>query len=191
MTWRSLGIRTAVTIGLLAAMAPVGTAQSGAETFNATATVKTSGGTVAKAPIRIVVDRKMPQAEIDKYAAAFKTGGAAALRQALAGIAPAGSVTLGAAASTPVRIAFERRTDKGRLLTIVADRPILFVGAGVPGAKPKEGYDFAVIDLEVNDQGQGSGVMSPAAKVGLNQGAFVVTDYSAEQIQLVGVSRAK
>ena len=46
---------------------------------------------------------------------------------------------------------------QGALLTIVTDKPILQLGAGVPGAKPKEGYDFAIIDLEVNSAGTGSG----------------------------------
>jgi hypothetical protein len=151
--------------------------------------VKTSAGASATAPVRIVIDRIMPQSEADKYAAAFRKGGAAELRKALTGVKPTGSVVVGSQPSTPTRITFERRTDKGRLITIVTDKPILFLGAGAPGAKPKEGYDFAVIDLEVSDQGRGSGVMSPAAKIGLKETAFVVTDYSIELVQLKDVAK--
>ena len=170
---------------------PAAMTQAGSETFTATAMVKTAGGGTASSPVTIVVDRKMPQSEADKFAAAFNTGGAAALRKALTGVPPTGSVKIGSGASTPTRITIERRTDKGRLLTIVADTPLLFLGAGAPGAKPKEGYDFAVIDIEVSDAGTGSGVISPAAKISVNKGAFVVSDYSSEAVQLTKVSRAK
>lgn len=176
-------------VGLAAAM-PL-SAQTGAETFTATAAVKTAAGAAASAPVRIVISRMMSEAEAGKFADAFKAGGGAALRKALTGVAPTGSVTVGTGAATPTRISFARRTDKGRLVTIVTDTPILFLGGGLPGAKPKEGYDFAIIDLELNDQGQGTGVISPAAKVGLNQGAFVVSDYSGELVKLTNVQRAK
>jgi hypothetical protein len=188
MRLRQPSITGALLVGMIVTAA-VGHAQKGPETFTATATVKTSAGASATAPVRIVIDRIMPQSEADKYAAAFRKGGAAELRKALTGVKPTGSVVVGSQPSTPTRITFERRTDKGRLITIVTDKPILFLGAGAPGAKPKEGYDFAVIDLEVSDQGRGSGVMSPAAKIGLKETAFVVTDYSIELVQLKDVAK--
>jgi hypothetical protein len=64
------------------------------------------------------------------------------------------------------------------LITIVTDTPLLFLGAGVPGAKPKDGYDFAVVDLEVDASGAGSGTLAPAANVTLKGSAFVVEDYA-------------
>jgi hypothetical protein len=166
-------------------------AQAGAETFTATATIKTAGAATASAPVTIVVDRRMPPSEADKLIAAFQTGGAGALRKALVGVAPTGSVQLGAATPTPTRLTTERPTDKGRLLTIVTDTPILFLGAGVPGAKPKEGYDFGIIDIEVDAKGSGTGTISPAAKVTVKQGAFVVDDYASELVRLTGVSKVK
>jgi len=78
----------------------VANAQPG-ETFTATATVQTAGGAAATAPVTITVARTMPQAEADKLAAAFKSGGAAGLRKALKGVAPTGSVTLGNGKPTP------------------------------------------------------------------------------------------
>jgi hypothetical protein len=176
---------------MLTAVASVANAQQGAETFTATAAVKTAGASSANAPVTITVDRKMPQAEADTLLAAFKAGGAAALRKALVGVPPTGSVQIGAGKPTPTRATLERATDKGRLLTIVTDTPLLFLGAGVPGAKPKEGYDFGVIDLEVDAKGSGSGTISPAAKVTVKQGVFVVEDYSGELVRLTGVSKVK
>jgi hypothetical protein len=176
-------------VAVFLAAASSALAQAGGETFTATATVKTAAGTMANAPLTISVDRKMPQSEADALIAAFKAGGAPALRKALVGVAPTGSVQFGAAKATPTRLIVERPTDKGRLLTIVADQPILFLGAGVPGAKPREGYDFAVIDLEIDAKGHGSGTLSPAAKITVKEGAFVVEDYAAELVRLTGVSK--
>jgi hypothetical protein len=166
-------------------------AQSGAETFSATATVTTAGASTATAPVTIVVDRKMSQREADSLLAAFKTGGATALRKALVGVPPTGSVRLGSGTPTPTRLTLERPTDKGRLLTIVTDTPILFLGAGVPKAKARDGYDFAIIDLEVDGNGSGSGTLAPAAKVTVKQGVFVVDDYASELVRLTTVTKTK
>jgi hypothetical protein len=165
--------------------------QSGAETFTATAAVKAAGGASTTAPVTITIDRKMSESEADTLRASFTKGGAAGLRKALVGVAPTGSIQLGSGKPTPTRLTIERPTDKGRLLTVVTDQPILFLGAGIPGAKPKDGYDFAVLDIEVDAKGTGSGTLSPAAKVGLKQGAFVVEDYAAELIRLSGVKKVK
>ena len=166
-------------------------AQAGAERFTATATVKTAGGAEATAPVTITIDRKMPEAEADKLVAAFKSGGAAGLRKALAGVPPTGFVQLADGAPTPARITIESPTDKGRLITVVTDKPMLFLGGGVPGAKPKAGYDFAMIDLEVDASGAGSGTLAPAAKITVKGSAFVVEDYATEFVRLAGVKKVK
>jgi hypothetical protein len=166
-------------------------AQTGSETFSATAAVKTSGAASASAPVTITVDRKMSESEASRFVEAFKTGGAAALRKALTGVAATGSVKLGDGKPAATRLTIERTTDKGRLLTIVTDAPILFLGAGAPGAKPKEGYDFGIIDIEVDAKGSGSGTLAPAAKVTVKEGVFVVEDYASELVRLSGVRKVK
>lgn len=165
--------------------------QAATEVFTATAAVKTAGGASASAPVTLTINRKMSQKEAESVSAAFKTGGAAALRKALAGIPPTGTVQLGAGTATPTRFTLERATGGGRLLTILTDQPLLFVGAGLPGAKPKEGYDFALIDVQVDATGNGSGTLAPAAKLRLNGDAFVVEDYGAELVRLTDVKKTK
>ena len=165
--------------------------QAAAEVFTAAATAKNASGVSANAPVTITIDRKMPQSEADSLVAAFKTGGAAALRKALAGMQPTGSVRIGTGKATPTRFTIERVTGDGRLLTIITDQPLAFVGAAAPGAKPKEGYDFAVIDIEVDAKGSGSGTLSPAAKLKTGPGGFVVEDYSGEVVRLTAVKKAK
>ena len=69
-------------------------------------------------------------------------------------------------------------------VTITVDRKM-------PNAKPKEGYDYAVIDLQLNAKGGGSGVMAPAAKVKPLQGVFVVEDYGAEMVTLNDIKKTQ
>ena len=77
-------------------MTPASALAQAAEVFTATAAVKTAGGASASAPVTITIDRKMPQSEADALVAAFKTGGAAALRKGLAGSRRPARVKLGA-----------------------------------------------------------------------------------------------
>ncbi len=191
-----MNLRQIATGGVLSLVMSAGVvasayAQAGAETFTATASVKSAADAAAKAPVTIVVSRKMSQKEADGFTAAFKKGGASALRKALAGVPATGTVQLGGGKATPTRMTLERPTEKGRLLTMVTDKPILFLGAGVPGAKAKEGYDFAIIDIEVNADGSGGGTLSPAAKITVKQGAFVVDDYAGELVRLTDVKKVK
>jgi len=181
--------KTMTGVLLWAVVAAVSVQGQGAETFTATASVKAAGGAAATAPVTIVVSRKMPKDEADKLVASFKTGGVTALRSALGGVKPTGSIKLGKGAATPTRLTIERTTDKGRLRTIVTDKPILFLGSGLPGAKPKQGYDFAVADLEVDASGKGTGTLAPAAKITVKGDAFVVEDYGAEQVELKDVAK--
>jgi hypothetical protein len=165
--------------------------QAGGEVFTATAAIKTASGASANSPVTIAVDRKMSQGEVDSLVAAFKTGGAAGLRKGFVGLKPTGTVRIGGGEATPTRFTLERVTDDGRLLTIVTDRPLLFVGGSAPGAKSRAGYEFAVIDIEIDGKGSGSGTIAPAAKLKMNQGALVVEDYGAEVVRLTAVKKTK
>jgi len=189
VTYRTIG--ATVLSGALLMTPATSRGQAASEVFTATAAVKTPSGASATAPVTIAVDRKMPQSEVDSLVAAFKTGGAAALRKGLAGVKPTGTVRVGAGEVMPTRFTLERVTGDGRLLTILTDKPLLFVGGSAPGAKPREGYDFAVIDIEVDGKGSGSGTIAPAAKIKMNQGAFVVEDYGAEVVRLTAVKKTK
>jgi hypothetical protein len=189
VTYRTIG--ATVLSGTLLMTPATSRGQAAGEVFTATAAVKTPSGAAATAPVTIAVDRKMPQSEVDALVAAFKTGGAAALRKGLAGVKPTGTVRVGAGEVMPTRFTLERVTGEGRLLTILTDKPLLFVGGSAPGAKPREGYDFAVIDIEVDGKGTGSGTIAPAAKIKMNQGAFVVEDYGAEVVRLTAVKKTK
>jgi len=137
------------------------------------------------------IDRKMPKVEVDALLAAFQAGGAAGLRKALAGVAPTGAVRVGAAKPVPARLTLERATATGKLITIVTDQPVMFVGIGMPAVTSKAGYDFAVVDLIIDAKGNGTGTIAPAARVTVKQGVPVVEDQAATAIRLTGVTKVR
>jgi len=157
------------------------------ETFTATATSKTAGGSTATEPVIVTIERTMSREEAGRLVQAFRTDGATGFRKALEGVAPTGVVRVGAH-EVPARLTIERVTDKGRLLTIVTDRPLLFLGAGLPGAKPRDGFDFAVVDIEIDAHGAGTGTLAAAARITTHQEMFIVKDYGDDIIRLMAVT---
>ena len=65
------------------------------------------------------------------------------------------------------------------------DHPIFFIGAGAPDAKPRTGYEVAVIELDIDAAGNGTGTMAAAARVRpAPDGGVTVDDYAAEPVKL-------
>jgi hypothetical protein len=191
MTVTARTIGASVLVGALLMTPATSQGQAAGEVFTATAVTKTASGASANAPVTIAIDRKMSQGEVDSLVVAFKTGGAAGLRKGFVGLPPTGSVRIGEGQVTPTRFTLERVTSVGRLLTILTDRPLLFIGGGAPDAKPREGYEFAVIDIEVDAKGNGSGTFAPAAKLKMTQGSLFVDDYGANLVRLTAVKKTQ
>ena len=168
-------------------LAPAAAAQS--QTVTAVATITTAGGASARAPLTVAIRQFSTDAERDELVAAIAKGGTASARALLARRGDAGPLQLGAK-QTAIKYAYARTTGSGHLITVVTAEPIVFVGAGVPGAKPKEGYDLGLVMLEVDNAGPGRGEVVPAAKVKVNdQGAIVTEDYGADVMRLSDVVR--
>lgn len=188
MSVRAEVVTAALAVAMLRAAA--GSAQAPPETFSATASVK-HGAASAAAPVTVTITRYASAAERAAVMKAVRDGGSAAVRTALAALPDAGFIQLGER-RTAIRFAGERTTGSGRLITVVTGEPILFLGAGVPAAKPRTGFDVAVALLDVNGNGGGSGELAPAAKVGVDEGgAVLIEDYGATVVWLKDLARAK
>ena len=158
------------------------------ETVVATASVKNASGASLSVPVTASITRFASDAERDALLAAVKKGGTAAARQLLEKGADAGTIEL-SSSRTPIKYAFARSLGGGdRLITLITAQPVFFLGAGAPGAKPKEGFDLGLMLLELKASGPGKGELAPAAKVRIdNQNAIVTEDYGAELVQLTNV----
>jgi hypothetical protein len=155
--------RTVVVLcSLVAAGAAVALAQSGRDTFTATASVK-GASAQASAELRVEVHR---YATDDERAVLTKAGrdGGKAVQKTLATMSD----------------------------TVLTAAPILFLGAALPAAKPTTGFDIAVAILDIKKSDTSTGELLPAAKIAVNDaGAVVIEDYGATVIWLSSLARAR
>lgn len=181
-----------VTLTVLLAATALAAAQArnnAPETFSANAQVTKPGAGGSAATIQIHIERYTPDADRTMVETALKTGGYASFVTALRKAPDVGYVQLGDQ-KTAIRWARQTKTDKGRTIVVVTDKPVFYVGGGSPDAKPRTGYDVAVIQMNVDDVGLGEGSMAAAARVKPGGPAGVqIDDYAEAPIKLVTVTR--
>jgi len=119
----------------------------------------------------------------------LKEGGSAAFGLALRQAPIVGQFEVGSR-TFAIRWARQRATDRGRVISLVTDAPVYFVGGGVPGARSREGFDVAVIQLTLDSSGLGEGTMAAAASVKPgDQGGVAVDAYEGDPIKLRSIIR--
>jgi hypothetical protein len=186
--FRSFILAGVVAISGVAAVTPTLWAQAGTETFSATASVKGPQGTMT-APVVVVIERYTTDGERAQAVEALK-GGTSALRQALEKAPAIGYIEVGQR-KNPIKYAYARSVGSGRLVTVISDKPIGFLGEKLPNPKPKAGYDLAFALLNLPGSGKGSGELGPAVKVKVDAGAVVTEDYGAEVVTLTDIEKKK
>jgi len=187
MTLRSVLRPAALVFALSLLAAGAANAQ---ETWTARAELKATDGQLRTAPVTISLDRMLTTAERDVLLAAFRSGDAAALKKALAAQPTLGYVEGGNKVKVPVKFAFPRSTGGGKIVTIVCNEPIVYIGGDAANAKPKAGYDLAYVLLVLDADGKGTGEAAPAAKLKFrDDGALVTEDYGAGTVWLKDVVR--
>jgi hypothetical protein len=183
-----------VVIGLAVLAAATGvpqaTATGGApETFNASTEIKTASGPIS-ATIQIHIRRYTPDFDRKALESALEHGGYASFVTALRRVPEVGTVAAGDGQFT-IRLAREHKTDKGRTIVVVTDKPVFFVGGARPNAKPRAGYETALIQLQVDGAGAGTGMMAAAARVKPGGETGVRIDNYAEEPLALKVTRQK
>jgi hypothetical protein len=158
------------------------------ETFSADARVET-GAAAGAANVQIVIQRYSPEAERTAVEGALKTGGFAGFVTALRKASEVGHIEFGTQ-KFAIRYARQTDTPKGRTIVVVTDTPVLFIGGAAPDAKPRQGYEVAIVRLEMHAAGMGSGVMAAAARVRPDpEGGVQLDDYADTPIKLSMVRR--
>ena len=189
-----MSVSSLVVIGLAVLSAAAGVPQtagsSGApETFSAGVQIKTASGPIS-ATVQVRIKRYTPEFDHKMLEDALEHGGYASFVNALRKVPDVGTVVAGDGQFT-IRLARERKTDKGRTIVVVTDKPVFFVGGARPDAKPRAGYETALIQLQVDDAGNGTGMMAPAARVKPGGEAGVRIDNYAEEPLALKVTRQK
>jgi hypothetical protein len=139
--------------------------------------------------LRIQIDRYIADVDRKALTDALTQGGYPGFVVALRKAPAIGHIALGGQ-KFAIRWARQQPAGKGRAITIVTDTPIYFVGGGRLDAKPREGFELAVLQFTVDEVGMGSGTMAAAAKVKPDgKGGVVLEDYAEEPIKLTYVMR--
>jgi hypothetical protein len=188
MSWSSL----VSLLALIASTLPSPAAQSRRdpvpESFTATAQFLGPAGSAA-ATLKIRVERYTPEAEREAVLQALKQGGYPAFLQALRSAPAVGSVAIGEH-TFEIRWARESPIKNGRSIVLVTDKPMFFVGAGSPTAKPREGFEVGVISFQLDDSGMGyGGKMAAAAKVKTGEAGIEIAEYAEKLLELRSVTR--
>jgi hypothetical protein len=159
------------------------------ETFSGTASIR-KGGTRVSAPFTVTIERYASAVEREAVLTAVRHDGNAGARKTLATMKDVGVLQVGDR-RTPIKFAAERPTGSGRLVTVLTAEPVIFVGGGLPDAKPRSGFDLGLAILDLQDTG-GTGELVPAAKIGVDAGGALLTeDYGAMVVWLHDLVRAK
>jgi len=183
-----VAILAAALVVASAGAAPQSKKKGGAETFNGKARVQT-GTAVADASFTIQIDQYTPEKDLKAMESALQSGGSDAFVAALKKAPVAGHFKTGDKTFV-IRWARQRETPKGRVISIVTDAPVYFVGAGIPGAQSKAGFDVAVAQMTIDTAGIGDGSMALAAKVKPGgEGGVEIQDYATEPVKLVSIMR--
>jgi hypothetical protein len=159
------------------------------ETFTANAHAAGAKGGALAATIEIDIQRYTPDADRTAVETALKQGGYPSFLIALRKAPQVGTVS-GPEQKWTIRWAREQANAKGRTIVVVTDQPVYFLGGGRANAKPRAGYEVAVIQLQVDEVGLGQGSMAAAARVKPGGETGVqIDDYAETPIKLVTVVR--
>ena len=159
------------------------------ETFTANAQVIGTAGASATT-LTIQVDKYSPDADRDAVLQALKQGGHAAFVEALRKAPAVGKLTMGGQ-TFDIRWARQERLPNARNIVLVTDKPTFFVGGGAVTAKPREGFDVAVLRFRMDDAGVGyDGTMAAAARVKSGATGVEIDDYAEKPIELRSITRA-
>ena len=181
-------------IAVLVSCAPAWVAAQAArpsapETFNATANAKNASGAIS-GTLEIRVSRYTPDFDRKTVEEALRLGGYPRFLTALRSAPDVGHVVLGGGQPYVIRYARETVEGGGRIIVLVTDRPVLFLGSSRADAKPRAGFEVALLRLQVDAKGAGSGTMAAAARVRPDgDGGVLLDDYAETPIELANVTR--
>jgi hypothetical protein len=143
----------------------------------------------AAAEVTVQIDQYTSDINRNVILEALRTGGFPSFLPALRSAPQVGYVEM-AGRKVAVRWARQEATSKGRTITIVTESPLLFLGGASVDAKPRKGFDVAVIRMDVDSIGLGTGSMAAAARVTPGGVTGVkVDDYSDTPITLATVRK--
>jgi hypothetical protein len=139
--------------------------------------------------LTVAIQEFSTEEEIQNLAQIFAQQGEGALQKALAKVKKGLFVT-GNAAAAPLVIVQSKTEGSGRRLQIIGKAPTVSTEGEI--LTPHPDYPYTFIQLEVDDKGNGKGMLIPFAALLFNdQGRMVLKPMSKGAVQLVNVHHEK
>jgi hypothetical protein len=159
------------------------------EVFSATAQAKNASGAVS-GTFEARISRYTPDFDRTTVETALRLGGYPRFLTTLRNAPQVGELVLGGGQPYTIRYAREKVEGAGRTIVIVTDRPVFFLGGARADAKPRAGYEVAVVQIQLDGTGRGKGTMAAAARVRPDgDGGVLLDDYAEEPVTLTDVTR--
>lgn len=159
------------------------------EVLSATARATTATGAVS-GTLEIRLRRYTPEFDRTTVEAALRHGGYSGFLSALPNAPEVGQLVLNGSQPFSIRYAREQVQTRSRTLVLVTSRPVFFLGGGQSDHKARSGFAVAVVEIQMDDAGRGSGRMAGAARVRPDgRGGVLLDDYAEEPIILTDVRR--
>jgi len=157
------------------------------EEYSATAIVSSGGAAGSMVQLSIRIDSLTPDEEVLQLAKILKDQGPDALAKAL-DKTERGRISPVARVGNDINVARAFQTEKGRLIRLVMNRSLGFIELR-QGGRSRD-YQFSVIELLVNEKGEGEGVALAAAKISFNkENQLEVENYGQSPIRITNVRR--
>ena len=164
-------------------------ATSTPEVFSATAQAKNATGAIS-GMLELRVSRYTPDFDRKVVEEALRLGGYPRFVTAIRNAPDVGQLVLGGGQPFTIRYARETVAAGGRTIVLVTDKPVFFVGTARADAKPRAGYEVAVVRLQMDASGRGRGTMAAAARVRPDgDGGVLLDDFAEQPIELPNVTR--
>jgi hypothetical protein len=141
--------------------------------------------------LKIFVQDITSGGEIDELVGTLKHKGMDALVSAMDGMKEIGRVAPNGSVGTAMRVVSIRPgKGGGQHIVLVTNRPIAF--AELYNATRSRGYPFAIVTLDVDKDGKGTGSFAPACKIRFNkQNELEIEHYGQKPFRLANVYRQK
>ena len=157
--------------------------------FTGMAEAKNANGAVSG---KLVVTLRRVTPEFDRQAVetALKEGGYPRFLTAIRKAPEVGEVVLAGSKPYKIRYARERVDGGNRILVLVTDKPIYYLGGARADEANRAGFWVAVIEIRIDASGAGTGSMAAAARVRPDgDGGVILDDFADELITLTGITR--
>ena len=189
MTVKTLAAAFLVGIPVLVGAQAARPATSAPEVFTATAQAKNANGAIS-GRLEVRITRYTPEFDRKTVEEALRLGGYPQFLTTLRNAPEVGQLMLGDSPRFAIRYARETVEAGGRIVVVVTDRPVYFLGGGRSNPKPRAGYEVAVVRIQLDATGQGNGTMAGAARVRPDgQGGVLLDDHADDPITLTTLVR--